>query len=224
MTKDQRRSVCGNRFFVFGLSSSVFRHSSNNKTRPLVQGRGARSRCHPGLPKPHGPSLNGLRRPSLVTGGAGLDLPPTRRASARMRSHRLGSAPQLRSVFPRGRRRHLQRLPLSGLRSQPRTLSINAFWEDVRMWRGGYHGPRDVSRQILAESFMTTEVAPEEPSVGRLPAPTRGVAASPQVRSESTSLRASGLRAGSGPNDTGPQRDTPRMPICGPGLSPNTFA
>jgi hypothetical protein len=34
MTKDQRRSVCGNRFFVFGLSSSVFRHSSNNKTRP----------------------------------------------------------------------------------------------------------------------------------------------------------------------------------------------
>jgi hypothetical protein len=26
------------------------------------------------------------------------------------------------------------------------------FWEDVRMWRGGYHGPRDVSRQILADS------------------------------------------------------------------------
>jgi hypothetical protein len=44
-----------------------------------------------------------------------------------MHSLRLGSAPQLRSVFPRGRRRHLQRLPLSGLRSQPRTLSINAF-------------------------------------------------------------------------------------------------
>jgi hypothetical protein len=108
-------------------SRSSMVHRRTTKTRPLVQGRGARSRCHPGLPVPHGPGLNGLRRPSLVTGGAGWDLPPTRRVSETARFHRPGSAPQLRSVFPRRRRRHSQRLPLSGLRSRPRTISITAF-------------------------------------------------------------------------------------------------
>ena len=112
------------------------------------------SRCHPGLPKPHGSGLNGLRRPSLVTGGAGLGLPPARPANASMRSHRLGSAPQLRSVLPRGRRRHCSDCRSLGC-AVSLVLSPSTLLADVRMWRGGYHGPCDVSRRILADSNDT---------------------------------------------------------------------
>jgi hypothetical protein len=106
------------------------------------------------LPEPHGPGLNGLRRPSLVTGGAGQDLPPTRRAKASLHSHRLGSAPQLQSVLPRGRRRHLQRLPLSGLRHQPRTLSINAFGRCSNV-REDTTGRAKCQDRFLADSNVT---------------------------------------------------------------------
>jgi hypothetical protein len=60
------------------MSSVVYRLSSaNNNAPPVHPGRGARSWCHPGLSQPHGRGLSGLRRPGLVTGGAGLDLPLT---------------------------------------------------------------------------------------------------------------------------------------------------
>ena len=149
---DEGRTTNDEGSYPFRRWSFVFRRST--KTRPLVQGRGARSRCHPGLPKPHGPGLNGLRRPSLVTGGAGLGLPPTRRANASMRSHRLGSAPQLRSVLPRGRRRHCSDCRSLGC-AVSLVLSPSTLLADVRMWRGGYHGPCDVSRRILADSNDT---------------------------------------------------------------------
>jgi len=144
MTKDGRRTTKD-----LPVSSLVVRLSSVNKNRALSsEGRGARSRCHPGLPKPHGPGLNGLRRPSLVTGGAGLGLPPARPANASMRSHRLGSAPQLRSVLPRGRRRHCSDCRSLGC-AVSLVLSPSTLLADVRMWRGGYHGPCDVSRRIF---------------------------------------------------------------------------
>ena len=125
--------------------SLVFRHSSNNNAPPVHPGRGARSWCHPGLPRSHDHDLSGLQRPGLVTGGAGLDLPPILNHEAHEcheASHRSArfvifvpfvaaqsaSTPQLRSVLPGGRRRRSQPLtPLSGLRLTPYSLHHSFF-------------------------------------------------------------------------------------------------
>jgi len=50
------------------------------RERGTVQGRGARPRCHLGLPGPHGPGLTWSTSTCLVTGGAGPGLPPIHRA------------------------------------------------------------------------------------------------------------------------------------------------